>query len=75
MEANFYEVVYPGNGYRLVNIGEALQEGDEVSLMVHENPTDRFWENIIEGLFGEKVNTPDMDNPIPYGYYRRKITK
>jgi len=72
MKAFFYEVVYPGEGYRLLNIGEIIVKGDDVSLMVRNEPIYRKWKSVGEQLFGNKVNTPDMS--VPYGYYRRKIT-
>jgi glutamine cyclotransferase len=69
-----FKVVYPGKGYRLVNIGERLVNDDDVSLMVVRNPNDRNWKKIDNALVGTEVNSPEKLY-VPYGYYRRKITK
>jgi hypothetical protein len=78
MKANFYEVVYPDKGYRLLNIGEALREGDEVSMAIGRryNKTNRTWLKVGDSLRGLTINEPG-EYPVarPYGYYRRKITK
>ena len=71
----FYEVVYPGKGYRLLNIGEVIKEGDEVSLSNKSEDgmsMDRSWQKVKYFKLG-KVNEPSNAHIIPYGYYRRKL--
>ena len=58
--------VWPGAGWRWVQVGEALQKGDEVvftSLPGH---------SVYEGQYGTAVKE-GPDGAFPFGYYRRKI--
>lgn len=78
MKAKFFSVIYPGKGYRLVNIGEALCKGDEVSIGITGviNEVTRKWEKIGDHMVGETINESGKGNEMvirPYGYYRRKI--
>lgn len=75
MNVKFFNVIYPGRGYRLLNIGEELLVNDEVSLMTVEgNKNKRYWQKIGERTAGGTINEPvEPGTPRPYGYYRRKI--
>lgn len=71
MKSFITAVVYPGSGYRLLNIGEALQEGDEVSFSGEHG---QGWQEVLFLTGKCRIEDPRKSSvAFPYGYYRRKI--
>ena len=48
-----FMVCNQGTGYRLLSIGEKIQEGDEV------HPENEKWRPINKGLIGEEIHNPE----------------
>lgn len=57
-----------GKKYRMLQVGETIEEGDEVKLK-------GVWEMMVTGLIGAEVypDTEQHGGCMPQGYYRRPI--
>lgn len=55
--------------YRILDVGEKLQEGDEVHMMVDGKLE---WQAACKGIFGCTVSSHPAY--MPHGYYRRPVT-
>lgn len=58
-----------GKRYRLLNVGERIEEGDEVCPQPHNE-----WYQMDEEHFGQRI-AADASYAYPYGYYRRPIVE
>ncbi len=59
-----------GKRYRLLNVGERIEENDEVC----PEPQNK-WYQMDGEHFGQRITDPDRNLSYPYGYYRRPIAE
>ena len=58
----------PGKGYRLVSIGESLEDTDQYQYIDGDG-----WKKFKKWGHDSTVTDPEENLPCPFGFYRRKI--